>query len=227
MADFTKKFMDKVSEINNLGKERGFRNGLDMAKAANKQCVLLSSEFADYKNAHNLRNAIAHGRAKDVSISGPTYNFVCNIFIKLRNSNLRGKKTNKVNKKTPSGHSHEKPRLPGGMKDNPDNTIRFFGNSLKITVANCTKSLTGHKLTLVFESSIDQRITLNVYKPLSDYDEMIEEEWLDCQRGVKQRYIVRIKGAFTKEVLIDITPRSGQHTGMGSFVYSLKHKKIE
>ena len=45
MEDYTRKFIDVISKINYLGKDREFRKG-----------ALTQSEFNDYKNLHNIRN---------------------------------------------------------------------------------------------------------------------------------------------------------------------------
>ena len=107
MADYTKQFINKLNDINNLAKGRGFRNGLDMAQAAYEQKILTYSEFCDYKNAHNMRNSGSHGFMEDLSITSSTYNFVNNIFRKLDASSLRG-----------TGSPNRRPNHSGGSSNN-------------------------------------------------------------------------------------------------------------
>lgn len=191
MEDYTREFIDVISKINNLGKERGFKNGLDMAETGLEKGILTQSEFNDYKNLHNIRNGGGHGFMGDLRIRKRTFAFVEKIYFTLKRSNLRSSGGH-VGR---SHHEHGEERIGGrgkrdfryindyyrsrgydirgtGTKKNElddgpigDCTARLDDNRLEVTVESCEKTLFGYFITL---SIVDARSELVEIKLCND-----------------------------------------------------------
>ena len=67
-------FIDTMDKINTIAKGKGFVNGLDWAKTAKDLKEISDLDFSTFENCHNLRNLMAHGSAKDISLSTETIN---------------------------------------------------------------------------------------------------------------------------------------------------------
>lgn len=65
-------FIDTMDKINTIAKSKGFVNGLDWAKTAKGLKEMSDLDFSTFENCHNLRNLMAHGSAKDISLSNET-----------------------------------------------------------------------------------------------------------------------------------------------------------
>ena len=170
MEDYTRKFIDVISKINYLGKDREFRKG-----------ALTQSEFNDYKNLHNIRNGCEHGFMGDLRIRKRTFAFAEEI--KLKRSNLRSASDRAGGLR----REHRGERVVGRDKrdfgriddyywsrgydtrsvgakkkkieDIPigDCTARLDDNRFEVTVESCEKTLLGYFITL---SIVDARSEL-------------------------------------------------------------------
>ncbi len=81
MDERTREFTDAVNMINAEAGGLGYKTGIDWAEKAG---VLGASDAGSYKGAHYLRNAVAHGRAKDVRVTQETLDFVNAILLTIQ-----------------------------------------------------------------------------------------------------------------------------------------------
>ncbi len=82
-------FIDTMDKINSLAKSRGFTNGIEWAKAAAKVNKISALNLSAYENIHTLRNLMAHGSARDISISAETLSEVLTFLSQIMQSPLR------------------------------------------------------------------------------------------------------------------------------------------
>ncbi len=82
-------FIDTMDKINSLAKSRGFVNGINWARTAAGTKLVNELELSAYENIHALRNLMAHGSARDISISNETLSEVLGFLSKIMSSTLR------------------------------------------------------------------------------------------------------------------------------------------
>ncbi len=82
-------FSDTMDKINSLAKSRGFVNGINWARTAAGTKLVNELELSAYENIHTLRNLMAHGSARDISISNETLSEVLGFLSKIMSSTLR------------------------------------------------------------------------------------------------------------------------------------------
>ena len=99
-------FEDLLSDINDIGKEYGFKNGIDWAVSAQQSGEISFNDYRAYENCHNLRVRFSHGAARDIHISDETYANALRYYHAIKSSNLR-KRRNKP--KLPDGTFRSKP----------------------------------------------------------------------------------------------------------------------
>lgn len=93
--NYNSQFIDTMDEINNIGKGRGFRNGIDWAEHAQKAGQISYHVYKAFHNCHDLRIRFAHGNARDVSVTRDTYGVALKYLNTITTSRLR-KSKNKV-----------------------------------------------------------------------------------------------------------------------------------
>ena len=200
MRDCTREFIDVISQINNLGKERGFKNGLSMARAGLRKGILTQSEFNDYQNLHNLRNGGGHGFMGDLCVRERTLVFAQRVFYKLKRSNLHSSDNDRGGPCHERGQtnerrgqrgerdfhyvldyyrsrgyetalSHAKPQTLGDGGIG-ERTARLDDNKLEVTVESCKKTVLGYSITL---SIIDVRSEPIEIEIRNGYDTMYSD----------------------------------------------------
>jgi len=70
--NYNSEFIDTMDEINNRGRGKGFKNGIDWAATAQRQGELAYHTYQQYSNCHDLRVRFSHGNAKDICVSRQT-----------------------------------------------------------------------------------------------------------------------------------------------------------
>ena len=83
------RFEDLMSDINNIGKSYGFKNGIDWAVSAQQAGEISYYDYKKYEICHRLRVPYSHGAARDIYISNQTYNDAKHFFNDIRSSRLR------------------------------------------------------------------------------------------------------------------------------------------
>ena len=125
MDERTREFTDAVNMINAEAGGLGYKTGIDWAEKAG---VLGASDAGSYKGAHYLRNAVAHGRAKDVRVTQETLDFVNAILLTIQATTQASNASNSRRAFFKKLFGNEKDDLPDAQKplDVDDRTHEFL-----------------------------------------------------------------------------------------------------
>lgn len=73
---FNKEFMDTMDKINTIAKTMKYTNGIAWARSARGNKQLNEYDYKLFENCHNLRNFMAHGFSRDITVSAETLQIV-------------------------------------------------------------------------------------------------------------------------------------------------------
>ncbi|MDY5727942.1 MAG: hypothetical protein SPK49_04910 [Erysipelotrichaceae bacterium] len=242
MENYTNAFLDVISNINNLGKERGFKNGLDMAEKGLEKGILTQSEFNDYKNLHNFRNGGGHGFSRDLSIRRSTFNFAKTLYSKLKRSNLYSSNLSNAvsrheqrqNKKSRDhivkpdysyindyyesrGEGIPRESVKKIKLDNNeigDCSARLDNNKLEVTVESCERTMFGYIFTLLIVDAYSELVYIN----LRNGGDIYYERTVEVVSKRKKTVVAKFKHWPLKEIEIGL---NGHYTR-----YSIKLNKM-
>lgn len=91
---YNNEFEDMMSDVNDIGKGYGFKNGIEWAARAQRVNEISYDRYKQYENAHNLRVRLSHGNARDISVSYETYQIVKKFKNDIIRSNIRNNRSN-------------------------------------------------------------------------------------------------------------------------------------
>lgn len=94
MSNYNNNFVDIMDNINNIAQGYGYKNGIHWADERCKKGSIDYGTFKQYENAHNLRVRLAHGNARDISVSYETYQIVRKWENEISKSNARKYRSN-------------------------------------------------------------------------------------------------------------------------------------
>ena len=242
MEDYTREFLDAISDINNLGKERGFKNGLDMAENGLEKGILTQSEFNDYKNLHYFRNGGGHGFSRDLRIRRSTFNFAKRLYHKLKRSNLYSfdlsntgtrheRKQNRMSRNhivkpdysyindyyesRGEGISREyEKKIELDDSEIGDCSARLDDNKLEVTVESCERTILGYIFTLLIVDVHSELVEIL----LCNGDDIYYRDIVEVVSQRKKTVIAKFKHWPLKEIEIGL---NGHYTR-----YSIERKKM-
>lgn len=90
--NYNYEFLNVMDEISKIVKERDYKNTREWMESEKQKGRISGSIYNDIKDCIDLRNKLAHGYAKDISISQGTYNTVLNILNIAKGGNSRAVK---------------------------------------------------------------------------------------------------------------------------------------
>lgn len=85
---YNNQFMDYMDLINNIAKEKGFVNGINWSSEAKKAKELSFLQHLEHEKCHKLRNSVAHGNARDISVSRETFHITKEFLKRIQNSQI-------------------------------------------------------------------------------------------------------------------------------------------